>query len=122
MGQQFKTPFSVIAEKGSDVIIVGRGIYKAADPAAAAKQYQQVGRIVVLAISCCFPLSLVIAHACCRSSSLALFDRPPGMPTSTASSLEASCEASQQDSSTEAIVARLPLRHKPTRIEYVPAY
>lgn len=39
LGQQFDTPASAV-ERGSDVLIVGRGIYKAADPARAAQAYQ----------------------------------------------------------------------------------
>ncbi len=41
-GQQYQTPQSVV-EAGSDVIIVGRGIYGAKDPASQAKQYRQEG-------------------------------------------------------------------------------
>ena len=43
LGQQYNTPDSVIGRFGSDVIIVGRGVYRAEDPAAAAKQYRAAG-------------------------------------------------------------------------------
>lgn len=41
-GQQYQTPESVV-QAGSDVIIVGRGIYGARDPASQAKLYRQAG-------------------------------------------------------------------------------
>lgn len=42
LGQQYQTPQSAIS-RGADFIIAGRGIYAAADPVEAAKQYQQQG-------------------------------------------------------------------------------
>lgn len=43
LGQQYLTPEEVITNHGSDVIIVGRGIYAADDPIQAAKLYQEAG-------------------------------------------------------------------------------
>lgn len=42
LGQQYNTPQKVVAN-GTDVIIVGRGVYGASYPAAAAKRYAEAG-------------------------------------------------------------------------------
>ncbi|MFA5076150.1 MAG: orotidine-5'-phosphate decarboxylase [Patescibacteria group bacterium] len=43
LGQQYNTPEKVILEQKNDIIIVGRGIYQAADPLAEAKKYRVAG-------------------------------------------------------------------------------
>ncbi|KFA45918.1 hypothetical protein S40293_07564 [Stachybotrys chartarum IBT 40293] len=39
-GQQYNTPQKIIGEKGSDIVIVGRGILKAGDPESEAERYR----------------------------------------------------------------------------------
>ncbi|KAM3335897.1 hypothetical protein ACQJBY_030061 [Aegilops geniculata] len=42
-GQQYDAPHSVVNERGGDVIVVGRGIIEASDPAGAAREYRARG-------------------------------------------------------------------------------
>ena len=43
LGQQFNTPENIILQQKSDIIIVGRGIYEAADMVGEAKRYREAG-------------------------------------------------------------------------------
>jgi uridine monophosphate synthetase len=43
LGQRYNTPRQVVLEQGGDVIIVGRGIIRADDPAAEAERYRMEG-------------------------------------------------------------------------------
>lgn len=43
LGQQYRTPHLILEENLSDIIIVGRNILQAADPAVTAAEYQKVG-------------------------------------------------------------------------------
>lgn len=43
LGQQWITPEDIIYKQGCDIIIAGRGVYQAPDPAAEAKKYRQAG-------------------------------------------------------------------------------
>ncbi|XP_076471416.1 uridine 5'-monophosphate synthase-like isoform X2 [Babylonia areolata] len=49
LGQRYLTPDEVITKRGSDILIVGRGITKAEDPVAMAKRYQEAGFAAYLA-------------------------------------------------------------------------
>ncbi len=40
LNQQYRTPYNAIVDQGNDIVIVGRGIYQADDPAAVAEKYK----------------------------------------------------------------------------------
>lgn len=42
MGRQYDPPAKAFCEKGTDLVIVGRGIYQAHDPKESAKNYQTI--------------------------------------------------------------------------------
>lgn len=42
LGQRYLTPADAVIKRGADIVVVGRGIWNAEDPAKAAKQYQAV--------------------------------------------------------------------------------
>ena len=42
-GQVYNTPQEAFEERGIDIMIVGRGIYKAENPGAKAAEYRQIG-------------------------------------------------------------------------------
>jgi uridine monophosphate synthetase len=43
LGQQYLTPEKLIKERGTDVLLVGRGIYDAKDPILEARNYRVAG-------------------------------------------------------------------------------
>lgn len=43
LGQQYNTPESVVTKNGSDIIIVGRGIYGSSNPEIEAQKYREAG-------------------------------------------------------------------------------
>ena len=49
LGQRYLTPNEVVGNRGSDIIIVGRGIYKEDNPEVTAKKYQEAGYSAYLA-------------------------------------------------------------------------
>lgn len=59
LGQQYKTPSSVIKDARSDIIIVGRGIYEAKDPKQEASDMQTLGWNAYLE-----RLESISSHAC----------------------------------------------------------
>ena len=43
LGQQYLTPEEAVLERGSDIIIVGRGVYEAEDVVGAARKFKERG-------------------------------------------------------------------------------
>ena len=81
LGQQYNTPQKVIAN-GTDVIIVGRGVYGATDSAAAARKYAEAGWESYLARVGCtgaaaVPAQVQAAAASAAAASAATALSPP---------------------------------------------
>ena len=76
LGQQYNTPQKVIAN-GTDVIIVGRGVYGATDSAAAARKYAEAGWESYLARVGCTGAAAVPAQVQAAAASAATTLSPP---------------------------------------------